>query len=203
MKEDFDIEKLDRKMPYDVPEGFFSEVQERVLQQTVYHLGEPAEPKIRKINKTWMYAAAVTVFGFLVFFTLPENQAVDHTKTTAQTLITERPATVEKAPSTPANSANGHKAAVSSNAGYRYAANTVERSAPLAKRDKPQPNEKPSETYQTYAKQTKTAGKASSQIKTVNMSTANMDQMLDVLPASELADLAKNTEIDVYLDLYN
>ena len=64
MKE-FDLDKLERKNPYKVPENFFEEMQENVLKQTTKK--EVKNTKIFKLNfsaVTSMAAALALVFGF-------------------------------------------------------------------------------------------------------------------------------------------
>lgn len=57
-----DIEKWERKMP-ELPENFFDEMQERVLEQTIYK----KEPKRFRLNWAWSSAAALAIVFGLAF----------------------------------------------------------------------------------------------------------------------------------------
>ena len=60
-----DIEKWERKTP-ELPENFFEEMQEKVLDKTVRVEKRPV--KRFKINPVWASAAAIAVvFGILFF----------------------------------------------------------------------------------------------------------------------------------------
>ena len=60
-----DIEKWERKTP-ELPENFFEEIQEKVLDKTVRVEKRPV--KMFKINPVWASAAAIVVIFGISFF---------------------------------------------------------------------------------------------------------------------------------------
>ena len=70
-----DIEKWERKMP-ELPENFFEEMQEKVLDKTVRAEKQPV--KRFKINPVWASAAAIAViFGFSFFINFKNKNATE------------------------------------------------------------------------------------------------------------------------------
>ena len=64
---DFDLEKLDKKVPYSTPENFFEEMQELVIQRTIYNA--PKKTKVFQLfsSKTIGVAATVILLIGLTF----------------------------------------------------------------------------------------------------------------------------------------
>ena len=69
-----DIEKWERKTP-ELPENFFEEMQEKVLDKTVRVEKRPV--KRFKINPAWASAAAIAVFFGISFFVNVKNKNVE------------------------------------------------------------------------------------------------------------------------------
>ena len=69
-----DIEKWERKMP-ELPENFFEEMQEKVLDKTVRAEKQPV--KRFKINPAWASAAAIAVVFGISFFVNVKNKNVE------------------------------------------------------------------------------------------------------------------------------
>ena len=70
-----DIEKWERKTP-ELPENFFEEMQEKVLDKTVRAEKQPV--KRFKINPVWASAAAIAViFGFSFFINFKNKNATE------------------------------------------------------------------------------------------------------------------------------
>ena len=69
-----DIEKWERKMP-ELPENFFEEMQEKVLDKTVRAEKRPV--KRFKINPAWASAAAIAVIFGISFFVNFKNKNVE------------------------------------------------------------------------------------------------------------------------------
>ncbi|WP_027376855.1 hypothetical protein [Kaistella palustris] len=180
---DLDIEKLERKNIYDCPADFFEQMQSNVLRQT------STPQKGRIINLNWAYAAAAAItllFGVTFFVTQGTSEApIDQTN------------------------------AVASNAVTTPVTNTL--SAVESQEEEVVPAEKPENnlTFQHPANPTGEQSKAvavktGSPARTVQKKEASaknveiqMDQVLANFPSAELADLGRNAEQDVYLDLYN
>lgn len=89
----FNIEKLERKMPYELPENLFEEIQKNVLDKTL----PKKEAKVFSLQKMWWAAAAIIMFiglgSVLRTGSTPEVQvvqskvstpAIDNTKNTAE-----------------------------------------------------------------------------------------------------------------------
>lgn len=72
-----DIEKWERKMP-ELPENFFEEMQEKVLDKTVRAEKRPV--KRFKINPVWASVAAIAVFFGISFFVNFKNKNVEVTQ---------------------------------------------------------------------------------------------------------------------------
>lgn len=68
-----DIEKWERKTPK-LPENFFEEMQEKVLDKTVR---AEKQPKRFKINPVWASAAAIAVIFGISFFVNVRNKNVE------------------------------------------------------------------------------------------------------------------------------
>ena len=69
-----DIEKWERKTP-ELPENFFEEMQEKVLDKTVRAEKQPV--KRFKINPVWASVAAIAVFFGISFFINFKNKNVE------------------------------------------------------------------------------------------------------------------------------
>ena len=69
-----DIEKWERKTP-ELPENFFEEMQEKVLDKTVR--AEKQSVKRFKINPVWASAAAIAVIFGISFFVNFKNKNVE------------------------------------------------------------------------------------------------------------------------------
>ena len=72
-----DIEKWERKTP-ELPENFFEEMQEKVLDKTVRAEKQPV--KRFKINPAWASAAAIAVVFGISFFVNFKNKNVEVTQ---------------------------------------------------------------------------------------------------------------------------
>ena len=72
-----DIEKWERKTP-ELPENFFEEIQEKVLDKTVRAEKRPV--KRFKINPVWASAAAIAVVFGISFFVNVKNRNVEVTQ---------------------------------------------------------------------------------------------------------------------------
>jgi hypothetical protein len=87
MKE-FDLDKLERKNPYKVPENFFEEMQENVLKQTTK---KKKETKVFKLNfsaVTSIAAALALVFGFTFLWKTTKQKLPQLTKDSAENIKT-------------------------------------------------------------------------------------------------------------------
>lgn len=51
MKEQFDFNKVGKRMPYEVPQDFFPQLEERVLHEV--QASTPAQPRAKVLHSTW------------------------------------------------------------------------------------------------------------------------------------------------------
>lgn len=177
MKE-FDIEKLERKNIYKVPDDMFKNIQDSVMKDV------QARKKAPVFKMTWAYAAAASVaLIFGATFVLnsggddPVNDSAGTTKNYAANAAPARESeqaykvlqsdltSVEKNNQTSENREN--------NSGYAQVVT-----------DK---SDKKPQTVKTVSKQTET----------------QMNEYLDSFSNAEISELANNSTQDVYLDLYN
>ena len=91
-----DIEKWERKSPK-LPENFFEEMQEKILDKTVRAEKQPV--KRFKINPAWASAAAIAVIFGISFFVNVKNKNVEVTQN-PQMVQTENVPTLNQEQST-------------------------------------------------------------------------------------------------------
>lgn len=176
MKE-FDIEDLKRENVYKAPEGFFDDIQRKVLQQTI------PQKKGRIIKLNWAYSAAAAIaaiLGLTIFINSEQTQEQEVlVSNTAQTIAPISSSRVEIEPAV-----------------YENNSTLDLTSEPIA--------------YQNKTEQQKVIykpGPTESLRKIENVKAPNpevqVDQILATFTSADLADVGKNTEQDIYLDLYN
>lgn len=176
MKE-FDIEKLNRKNIFKTPDGFFEEMQNKVLQET------KTASRGSIVNLKWVYGAAAAVallFGITFFINLnsaSETQLVSQIASPQHDVVTEtlsvdKPYTEET-----------------------VALRTLE--SDLTSVEKFYPKKHIED--QSFS----TAGDITVTRKATSNPEVQVDQILATFTSVELADVGKNTEQDIYLDLYN
>ncbi|RXM50761.1 MULTISPECIES: hypothetical protein [unclassified Chryseobacterium] len=182
MKE-FDIEKLERKNIYTVPENLFENIQERVMNDIKPE--QKIQAPVFKLN--WMYAAAASlalIFGITFIFN-SNNDSVDKNPNSKEIYANHKgePKTeaeiayetlqndltsVENNNQTVVNQKNNTSFAVKSEDGNEKETVSQKIVKPVTKKEETQ-----------------------------------MNEYLDSFSNSEIAELASNSTQDVYLDLYN
>ena len=180
-----DIEQLERKNIYKVPEeSFFAEIQANVLKETA----PKKETKTVKLN--WMYAAAAAmamVFG--ATFVINQNEKAEPQNLTATEISNQNTSIVN-------NSESIIKPENEATIAYQILNNdltSIEVNDP-----------KESKTIINVAENAETKKVASKKIQAaVQTPEVQVDQLLSSFTSTELADLGKNAEQDIYLDLYN
>lgn len=173
---DFDIEKLERKNIYRTPDNFFADMQANVLREVA-----PA-PQAKVISLNWAYAAAVavaTIFG--VTFMMNQDEA--------EPQIVQNDQQVSPPPSA------------------RIIEETVPEATLAYQTFEEDLTSVETDNQKDVAAPTMIAAKQKSEKIEVAKSTAvspevQVDQILANISLAELADLGKNAEQDVYLDLY-
>lgn len=172
---DFDIEKLERTQIYRTPENFFEEMQRNVMHQV------SPQKKTRIIPVNWAYAAAAavaTLFGLTFFVT--QGEAAPEPVAQMQEIST-------------INALEDVAIATEPKQEARLAYQTLASDLTLVSDDH-QKETKAGPTEVTAKAKAKTAPKPSAEIQ--------VDQILGTITSAELADLGRNVEQDVYLDLY-
>lgn len=177
------IEKLERKNVYSVPDRFFEEMQMKVLAETA----PKKEAKIIKMNWAYSAAAAVALLFGVTFFVNQKNTDTEVVAATKQ--ITNDRNTVADS-SLPID--NPKKEDFVPDQVAEQDLTTVVAS-----------NQKEIKAPSAIVEQNK--NKIGDQEKTAATQNPDVqvDQILASFSSSDLADLGKNVEQDVYLDLYN
>lgn len=181
--ENLDIEKLERKNIYQIPDDVFENMQANVLQETF------PEKKEKIINLNWIYSAAAAIallFGLTFFINNDpketENATIAQTSSNVETpLIT--------------NTLTNDKMAIEQD-------QKIDRSETSLKIETSKASKTEVESF-ALARQEK--GQTSERVasKNADQTEIPMDQIIASFTSADLADLGKNTEQDVYLDLYN
>ena len=179
--ENLDIDKLERKNVYKVPENFFAEMQQKVLAETT----PKKEAKIFKLNWAYSAAAAVALIFGISFFVMQNENGVEASKVqNAMANNTSNTSDIEKEQQK-AEAAIAYKTfeedltSVTEN-------NQKEEQGPIA---------------QVSAKTNSESAPNKKEITATP--EVQVDQILANFTSTELAAVAKNTEQDIYLDLYN
>ena len=175
MKE-FDLDKLERKTPYKVPENFFEEMQANVLKQTTNK--EKKETKVFRLHfsaVTSIAAALALIFGFT--FLWKTNQAYITTPTNTDSMVIVKTPTKE------------------SNVFKNQDLTTVSEVHQVAKEIQKQAD--------IISNTTTNTGNASNIKTPAKTADLNYDQLLNSLTDEELKELSKNTDQDIYLELFN
>lgn len=186
-----DIEKLNRKTPYPEPsEDFFKQMQANVISQTVGKnpIAVKKETKVFALNFKWMAAASVVLIsGITAFLGLNNDPEISMAK---QSNIVDSVYQVEQPTpepskdlmaeniSTPKMPGKISKSKVTTSAIASNSKNQVSSDINMADR-------------QIYASETK------------KKSTMDVEKVLAAFTPDQLKDIDKNSEQDVYLDLYN
>ncbi|HIC8644200.1 TPA: hypothetical protein ACW7X5_001444 [Elizabethkingia meningoseptica] len=178
-----DIENFERRNPYEVPESFFSEMQNNVLEK----VAEKQKPKGRIIPMKYFtgIAASLTLLIGTVLFWYSNNNEI-----TTQEKIVDQQVVVENIqPKIAGNSTDVNKSPegeISENEKkFDDKFNFDENSA-----------SNPKKAMVTGSKGTY------NRPKVVSAVDRNFDKALNKLNAQELAEQSKKYEIDTYLDLY-
>ncbi|MBP1166555.1 hypothetical protein JOE44_003439 [Chryseobacterium sp. PvR013] len=180
MKE-FDIEKLERKNIYTVPDNMFENIQESVMNDIKTSKKAP----VFKLN--WMYAAAASlalIFGATYVFNSDNNS-------TEQILNTKT-----------AYAANNGEPKTESELAYETLKSDL---TSVENNNQTVGNQKDNAIYASErVNETKKITETPKPVKAVKKKEeTRMNEYLDSFSNSEIAELASNSTQDVYLDIYN
>ncbi len=181
--ENLDIEKLERKNIYQLQDDVIEKMQEKVLERTL----PLKQGKIIKLN--WIYSAAAAIsllFGLTFFINNDQkegtNNSVAQTSSNVEQNVEINTLPSDNIVSQPIENTN--KEIVPQVVETAQIKNIEKNSFAIN-------SEKPIQT----SKQVST--------KKVQKAEIPMDQIIASFTTADLADLGKNTEQDIYLDLYN
>ena len=191
-----DIEKLNRKTPYPEPsEDFFKQVQANVLSQTVGNnpVAEEKEAKVFSLNVKWMAAAAVVLIGGLTaFFNFSNDPEVSVAQ---QSPIIDSVYKIEP---------------VQEPASDLIAKNTISKDTQTEISEPKKVNaqsQAASFKSQDHISKSKSAVNNTDRqdyaYETKKKPEAEVEKVLAAFTPDQLKDLDRNSEQDVYLDLYN
>lgn len=184
MKE-FDVEKLERKNIYKTPDGFFERMQEKVVAETQQ---KSLKERGRIVKMNWVYAAAaaVTLFFGITFLVNQNNTAITDFGSDAAI----------------ANSSIG---ALNQSQSVSKLQNESVISAPDEQlRPTPSiPQNKENEKPATLVASSENSMVSQKTIAAKVNPEGQVDQVLANFSNTELADLSRTAEQDIYLDLYN
>lgn len=182
----FDIENLERKNIYKVPDSLFEDIQKTVMQHVQKNEEEDVKSTtVVKLN-WWMAAAASVVLLFGLGWVFGDDITASEAPHIDTLVKTDLP----------------HSAAES-----QYAYNTLK--SDISSVEVHVPTQKSHEMEETPTKTlVSTTNKDDAATKNVNnkkseLSEEQMNVYLDVLSSKEISEIAQNSVSDVYLDLYN
>ena len=180
MKE-FDIEKLERKNIYTVPDNLFQNIQENVMNDI------KASKKAPVFKLNWMYAAAASlalIFGATYVFNSDNDspEQILNSKT--------------------AYAANDGAPKTESELAYETLKSDL---TSIENNDQTVENQKNNNVYASKSvNETKKTAETPEPVKTVKKKEeTRINEYLDSFSNSEIAELASNSTQDVYLDIYN
>lgn len=173
---DFDLEKLERKNIYKVPEKMFENIQDRVLSEI------KADKKAPIFKLNWGYAAAASlalIFGATFVYQSNSDSSAN---------------------GDPVNGYADNRTSPKKESELAYETLTSDLTSVenTNQRTERQVDIKPMVSQVVNKNSEKQNKKA---VKTAN--EVHMNEYLESLPNSEIAELANNSSQDVYLDLYN
>ncbi|MCT2408747.1 hypothetical protein NZD88_14455 [Chryseobacterium antibioticum] len=177
MKE-FDIEKLERKNIYKVPDDLFENIQNSVMNEVKANKKAP----VFKLN--WMYAAAASlalIFGATYVFNSDNDPAKDGVNSKTYAVNEKQPKT---------ESERAYETLESDLTSVENNNQTVSNQISKAVSYTPKTG-----GNNVTAQQPVKAG--------VKKEETKMNEYLDSFSNSEISELASNSTQDVYLDLYN
>ncbi|MDR6405043.1 MULTISPECIES: hypothetical protein [Chryseobacterium] len=181
MKE-FDIEKLERKNIYTIPDNLFENIQQNVMNDL------QAKKKVPIFKLNWGYAAAASlalIFGATFVYNLNSDSAKDQTDSQTSYAV------------------NNQKTKTESEIAYETLKSDLTSVENNNQTSESQNNKKPIYVQDNQADKT-TADMKTQTVKPASKKTeAQMNEYLDSFTNSEISELASNSTQDVYLDLYN
>ena len=192
----FDIENLERKNIYKTPANFLDKVQENVLEKISTEKEVPQTAKVFKLNWVYAIAACLTLlFGMVTFFNFEENNEQQISEQIIDTAYASNNSPQE-------NTINNEIIEPESQVENRASTKTNQSNNPIIKTAKVSNTKSVSNIR--YANQQNVSISKKTENKTqIASSEAQLDQVMKEMSNTEIADIGKAAEQDVYLDLYN
>ena len=189
-----DIEKLNRKMPYPEPsDEFFKTLQDNVISKTIgqTQVIENKDAKVFSLNFKWMAAAAVVLIGGITAFLGFDNSSQTQTFANHKPIVDSVYNMNEiKASGSPEQLADNNVVEEHHQDIIKPKTNKTHHTA-SAKMNVSDVNSFSNNERQDYA------------AETTRKSESEVEKVLVAFTPEQLKDLDKNSEQDVYLDLYN
>ncbi len=178
-----DIEDFERRNIYDVPEGFFKDMQSNVLERVAEH----KKPKGKILSMRMLSGIAASLAPILFYYT--NNRAVQtQEKIVDREIVAEniQPKVAENSDDKKQPSDEGSGEGIAENRkksddGFNFAENSASNSKKAMLTD---------------------SKNAYSRPKAINAVDKKFDKAISNLSSQELAEQSKKYEIDTYLDLY-
>ena len=186
-----DIEKLNRKTPYPEPsEAFFKTLQDNVIAKTV---GEKVlvkkEAKVFALNFKWAAAAAVVLIaGITAFFGLNDSPEMQYAQ---QKPIVDSTYEIKEPVKSVASHSEEHPAQIQTPEGQTKQLKLHQSGTHLSTAQDRKEEVSDNTDRQSYA------------VENSKKPEAEVDKVLAAFTPDQLKDIEKNSEQDVYLDLYN
>ena len=187
-----DIEKLNRKTPYPEPsENFFKQMQANVISQTVGQnpVVVKKEAKVFELNFKWMAAAAVILIGGITaFFSLNNNTEVSMAQ---QAPIVDSVYEIEQPIQKPSADLLAENIISVETQNEISKPKILKNNQALSASKSKVSSVETMTDRQDYAVAAKTGSKM------------DVEKVLAAFTPDQLKDIDRNSEQDVYLDLYN
>lgn len=182
--ENFDLDQIKDRQLYKMPDQFYEKMQQNVLEKTISQTGTINLPTKSKNN--WYYAAAAslaTIFGGVFLF--QDNAVVENPN-----LSSKENVSLQVNPKIANQDVSGilvmEKKVEEPTEILSFSANTDQNNHKTIAKNEPRIVRS-------------TVKKSTAAVKTEDL----IDFLLENFTAEELATLAKNSDKDIYLDLYN
>ena len=188
-----DIEKLSRKMPYPEPsDEFFKTLQDQVISKTIDEKTPVVqkEAKVFSLNFKWMAAAAVVLIAGLTAFLGFENSSETQSFASRKPIVDS------------VYNINEPK----SNTSEQLANNTVtenQHTDVIKKQNVKNHHIASAKMTVSDAKSYNNTDRQDYAVETIRKSESEVEKVLVAFTPDQLKDLDRNSEQDVYLDLYN
>ena len=182
-----DIEDFERRNIYDVPEGFFKDMQSNVLERVAEH--KKPKGKILSMRMLSGIAASLALIVGTILFYYTNNSAVQtQEKIVDREIVAENiqpkvaeNSDVKKQPSDEGSGEGIAENQKKSDDGFNFAENSASNTKKAMLTDSKNSYSRP---------------------KAINVVDKKFDKAISNLSSQELAEQSKKYEIDTYLDLY-